>query len=86
MAELKQIVEKYLQAAGEFGKPVPLSAFGLSREETERTFSAFEEDYHIGRFLSFMDQPAVAASHQSFQINGFPQTHVAIGAAVREIL
>jgi len=44
---LKELVDKYLEAAGGFGKPVPLSALGISREETERVFDVLDEDYHI---------------------------------------
>ncbi len=82
--DLSQIVERYLALGGSFGKPVALSAFGLSREETERVFSAFDEDYHISRFFHF--SRAVAAPADSYEINGFPHTHVSLDAEVRSIL
>ncbi len=82
--DLSQIVERYLALGGSFGKPVALNAFGLSREETERVFSALDEDYHISRFFHF--SRAAAASADSYQINGFPHTHVSLDAEVRSIL
>ena len=78
---LRQLVEKYLAAAGGFGKLISIAAFGLSREETERVFDVLDEDYHISRFFHFSN--AVGAS---YQINGFPQTHVSIDAEIQEIL
>jgi hypothetical protein len=79
--ELKEIVEKYLAAAGAYGQRVPLTSLGLSKEEIETVFSAFDEDYHISRFLHF-----ACAAGADFQINGFPQTHVAIDEEVQSIL
>jgi hypothetical protein len=79
--ELKEIVEKYLAAAGSYGKQVPLTSLGLSKEETETVFSTFDEDYHISRFLHF-----ACAAGADFQINGFPQTHLAIDDEIQSIL
>jgi hypothetical protein len=79
--ELKEIVEKYLAAAGGYGKQIPLTSLGLSKEEIEDVFSTFDEDYHISRFLHF-----ACAAGADFQINGFPQTHVAIDEEVQSIL
>ena len=79
--ELGHIVEKYLALADEFGRPAALAAFGLGHAETERTFSVFDEDYHISRFFHFSH-----ADGETFSINGFPQTHVTIDAEVRGIL
>jgi hypothetical protein len=81
--ELRQLVDKYLVAAGAsgFGASVPLSAFGLTREETEKLFSALDEDYQISRFFSFSQRDG-----ESYSINGFPQTHIAIKAAIQSIL
>jgi hypothetical protein len=84
---LKELVEKYLAAAGGFGKPVPLAALGISREETERVFDVLDEDYHISRFFHFQNAAgAGSGSGASFQINGFPQTHISIDSEIREIL
>ena len=83
---LKELVEKYLAAAGgSFGKAVPIAALGISREETERVFDFLDEDYHISRFFHFQNA-ASAGSGASFQINGFPQSHISIDAEIRDIL
>jgi hypothetical protein len=80
--ELRETVEKYKSLAGEFGRPVELARFGFSNEETEKLFGVFDEDYHISRFFHFSSTTGAAA----YSINGFPQTHVAIDAAISEIL
>jgi len=79
--KLAEIVAKYLDAARGYGKLIPLSSLGLSQEEIEKTFSAFDEDYHISRFFQFS-----RSGGSEFLIDGFPQTHVAIDAEIQSIL
>lgn len=79
--QLREVVEKYLGAAGGYGKEVAISALGYSREEVEDVFSAFDEDYHIGRFFHFRQ-----GAGQAFTIDGFEQTHVSIDAGIQSIL
>jgi hypothetical protein len=74
------MVERYLQLGGGYGRPVELAAFGLARAEAEKLFGDWDEDYHISRFFHFSREAG-----ESFSINGFPQTHVAIDAEIREI-
>ena len=84
---LRDVIEKYRQLAGGFGRPVALAAFGLSPEEAERVFGIFDEDYHISRFFHFSLQPAAAGRPaQNYRINGFPQSHVALDAEIESIL
>ncbi len=78
---LREVVEKYLAAAGGYGKPAALESLGLSRQELERAFGILDEDYHISRFFHFRND-----SGASFEINGFPQTHVCIDAEIQTIL
>jgi len=78
---LSELVRLYRVHAGDFGQPVALSAFQLSAAETERLFSAYDEDYHISRFFHFSE-----GSGQKFTINGFSATHVALDAEVETIL
>ena len=78
---LRQAIEKYLAVAGEYGKPAALSAFGLSTAETETVFGLFDEDYQLSRFFHLRNE-----SGESYQINGFPQTHVVIDADIKTIL
>ena len=87
--DLRQIVQKYKELSSEFGKPVPLAAFGLSREDTERIFSVFDEDYHISRFFHFSLNPTTEPGGPpivAYQINGFPHTHVSLDAEIETIL
>jgi hypothetical protein len=78
---LRELVEKYLAAGGGYGKAVTLGSLGYSREETQRIFSIVDEDYHISRFFHLRRE-----SGESYEINGFPQTHVSIDAEVQSIL
>ena len=81
MMPLRELVDRYLSAAGTFGISIALSCFALSHAETERLFSGYEEDYHISRFFHFSQDTGA-----SFSINGFPATHVAIDAEIQSIL
>jgi hypothetical protein len=81
MMPLRELVDRYLSIAMNFGIPVALSAFALSHAEIERLFSSYEEDYHISRFFHFSQEAGAA-----FNINGFPATHVAIDAEIQSIL
>jgi hypothetical protein len=84
---LRDVIEKYRQLAGGFGSPLPLAAFGFSHEETERVFGIFDEDYHISRFFHFsLQSPAADRAGQSYRINGFPQSHVALDAEIESIM
>lgn len=78
---LRELVDKYLAAAGGYGKAVPISALGLGREEAERLFDALDEDYHISRYLHLQN-----AGGASYTINGFPQTHVSLDPEIQSIL
>src|SRR5712692_10564224 len=78
---LAELVSRYVSLAGQFGKPVALSAFQLSPAETERLFSGYDEDYHISRFFHFSLDAGAPLS-----INGFPATHVAIDREIQSIL
>jgi len=78
---LRELVTRYLSAAMEFGMPVALSTFALSPEETERVFSAYDEDYQISRFLHFSHSVGTP-----YQINGQPTTHVAIDSEIASLL
>jgi hypothetical protein len=81
MMSLQQLVANYRTLAGDFGKPVALSAFALTAAETERLFSSYDEDYHISRFFDFSE-----SGGEHYSINGIPATHVAIGAEIQTIL
>jgi hypothetical protein len=78
---LRELVDKYLAVAGGYGKPAALASLGLSREEIERTFGQFDEDYNISRYFHFQ-----CAAGANYAINGFPQTHVSIDAEIQSVL
>ena len=82
---LRSVIDKYLAAAGAYGKSVAIESLGLSHEETERIFDMLDEDYHISRFFHFRDASGGDAS-ASFTINGFPQTHISIDPEIQVIL
>jgi hypothetical protein len=81
MLTLRELVDRYITLAGEFGRPVALAAFGLSQAEAERVFSSYDEDYHISRFLHFSEDAG-----NSYSINGEPVTRVSIDAEIESIL
>jgi hypothetical protein len=81
MMSLQQLVANYRSLAGDFGKPVALSAFALTTAETERLFSSYDEDYHISRFFDFAE-----STGEQYSINGIPATHVSIDAEIQTIL
>ncbi len=78
---LRELIEKYLAAGGGYGKTVALGALGYTRDETQRIFGLVDEDYHISRFFHFQHEAG-----ESYEINGFPQTHVSIDAEIKTIL
>ena len=78
---LRQLVDLYLSLAGQFGKPVTLSSFGLSPAETELLFSSYDEDYHISRFFHFSESDGT-----KYSINGIPVTDVSLDAEIETIL
>ena len=78
---LRELVQKYLAIAGGFAFLAPLADFGLDRAEVERVFGAWDEDYHISRFLHFSQ-----VSGPAFLINGFEQTHISIDEEIQSIL
>lgn len=84
---LRELVERYRALTAAFGKPLPLAAFGLAKPEAERLFGAFDEDYHISRYLHFSMDPALQnAPDKIYRINGFEQSHLSIDAGIENIL
>jgi len=82
---LGEIVQKYLATAGAYGKQIPLASLGLAKEELEGALGAFDDDYHISRFLHFTCAKESTAP-LTYQINGFSQTHISIDSDVQSIL
>jgi hypothetical protein len=78
---LNEIVEKYLAIAGGFSFLASLADFGMESGEVERVFGAFDEDYHISRYMHFMQ-----VSGTAYKINGFEQTHVSLDEEIQSVL
>ncbi|MGA8145081.1 MAG: hypothetical protein WB987_14435 [Candidatus Acidiferrales bacterium] len=78
---LSELVRRYLAVSGGYGKFVAISSLGISRSETEKAFSILDEDYHISRFFRFRNDGG-----ETYEINGFPQTHVSIDSEIQSIL
>jgi len=78
---LRQLVDRYRAAAGQFGNSIPISIFELHHPEAERLFSTYDEDYHISRFFHFSE-----STGEKFSINGIPATHLSLDAEIESIL
>jgi hypothetical protein len=83
---LPEIVKKYLAAAGGYGESVAIAKLEIPREELQRSFDFLDEDYHINRFFHFDNLPDADDSTANIEINGFPQTHIAIDPDIQSIL
>jgi hypothetical protein len=88
---LATAIERYLEAGGGFDRAVHLSAFGLSKSETEKIFSAWDEDYQISRYmLPSRERDEVLASYPAevrvYLINGFECSHVSFHADIQKLL
>jgi len=81
MMSLQELYRVYTTIAAKPGEPVPLSAFRWSKEETEKVFSIFDEDYHISRFFHFSE-----AGGEKYFIDRENVTHVAIDPEISSIL
>jgi hypothetical protein len=81
MLSLREVVDRYLAAAGSFGEPVALSAFQLSPTEIQALFNVLDEDYHLSRFLHFSH-----AGGEAYVISGARVTHLSIDSGIQSML
>jgi hypothetical protein len=89
--DLAQLIKKYTEITGDFGKAVHLSEFGLSKEATEKTISAFDNDYQISRYMVLSRQPdeelvSFPPPARLFSINGFEVSHVSFNPRIQRLL
>ena len=87
--DLKAAVARYLEVVGDFGRPMPLTAFGLSREATETMVSAWEEDYQLHRHLELIPAaggPGSQPSESAFVVAGMAYTAVVFRASIRSVI
>ena len=89
--DLAEFVRKYTEISGGFGGAVHLSEFGLSKAETEKVISAFDDDYHISRYMLLSrerDEELVSYAPEAriYSINGFEVSHVSLAPGIRKLL
>jgi hypothetical protein len=89
--DLAELVRKYTEIAGGFGRAVHLSLFGLSKAETEKVIATFDDDYQISRFIVLSrerDEELVsyAPEVRVYSINGFEVSHVSFSPEIRKVL
>jgi hypothetical protein len=88
---LAELVARYRERAGGYGRRLHLSAFELPREELERELSAYEQDYQINRFFQLTRAPEEENHPRPgglplYTINGFDYSHLTILPEIKEIL
>ncbi len=87
---IAEAVKRYLEIAGEFGRAAPLESFGLSKAETEKAFSAWDEDYQINRYLLLTGEVREISGQgkpfEAFSINGYECTHITFQPHIQELL
>ena len=88
---LSDLVKKYLEVAGEYGRSIHLSHLGLSKAETEKLVSAFDEDYQISRYMIVSrEMDAVLALYPAesrvYMINGYECSHVSFEEGIAKLL
>jgi hypothetical protein len=81
MMTLRALVERYNTLPRKAGDAVALADFGLTPEETVKLFNSLDEDYHISRHLHFSK-----GDGKTYTISGEAVTHVAIDAAISNLL
>lgn len=89
--ELATGVKKYLEIAGGFNRLAHLSRFGLARDEAEKTFSSWDEDYQISRYMALSRErdeelTAFPEGERVYFINGFECSHVSFHPDVEKLL
>jgi hypothetical protein len=89
--DLIAAVKKYVEVTGRFGEPMPLSQFGVSKAETEKTICAWDEDYQINRYLLLSrardeELASFPPDLRVFLINGYECTHLSFRPDIQKLL
>ena len=89
--DLATAVKKYLELAGEFGRSLHLSRFALPKNEIEKMFSEWDEDYQISRYmmLSRESDEALASfppDERVYLVSGFECSHVTFAEDIQKLL
>ena len=86
---LNAAVQKYLAVTGEFGQPMPLTAFGLDREQTEAMLAAWEEDYQLHRHMELIPagpEGEKPTAQTSYVVGGIEYIGVVFRASIRNVI
>jgi uncharacterized protein YndB with AHSA1/START domain len=88
---LADALKAYLEITAGFERPMHLSWFRLSKAETERVFSAWDEDYQISRFMlltraSEEDLAAFPVGSRVYVVNGQESSHVTFRVDIQRLL
>jgi hypothetical protein len=89
--DLATAVKKYLELAGDFGRPLHLSRFALPKNETEKIFSEWDEDYQSSRFMMLAREGDEALksfpdNERIYFINGFEYSHVTFHQDIQTLM
>jgi hypothetical protein len=89
--DLAAAVKRYLEMTGGFDRPLHLSQLGLTKAETEKLVSAWDEDYQISRYLLLSrERDASLAPFPSDQrvylINGYECTHLTFRPDIQKLV
>lgn len=89
--DLRTLVERYRVLAGDYGRSLHLSEFGLPKAELERIISAYDEDYRISRYFKLTRVPDAenrprTGGERLYTINGFDYSHLAIERGIETLL
>ena len=92
---LNAAVQKYLAMTGEFGRPMPLAAFGQDRDTTEAMLAAWEEDYQLHRHLELIlaepasptkEGPLETAAQTRYFVGGIAYTDIVFRSSIRAVI
>jgi len=89
--DLATAVKKYLELAGEFGRSLHLSRFALPKNEIEKMFSEWDEDYQISRYMILSREKDEALisfpdNERIYFINGFECSHVTFHQDIQKLM
>ncbi len=88
--ELNAAVAKYLEVVKEYRQPMPLSSFGLPKDELEAMLGAWDEDYHLHRHFELLspdaDPSGVRENRATYSVRGLGYSAIVIHESIREVL
>ena len=87
--ELQAAINRYLEVAGEFGRPMRIADFGLPREEVESLLAAWEEDYQLHRHFRLIPAerttPGLVAD-DAYPVQGIFYTAIVFQKSILDVL